>query len=218
MGGKSDYLENKVLDHILGATSYTPPTNIYIALFTTLPNDAGSGGVEVSGGSYARYNITNNTTNFPNASGGVKSNNANYNFPTATANWGTIVGFGLYDDPTAGNLLFHGPLYQPSPKMCYADASDLISCPAHGFTAGMTVRFQTIPEGSLPAGLSEATLYYVIATGLVTDGFKVSTTLGGSAVNITATGVARVNEVREKVVNNGDTLTVPIGAIVITED
>ena len=54
MAGKSDYLENKVLDHILGNTAYTAPATLYFALFTSAPSDAGGGGgtepVEARGG------------------------------------------------------------------------------------------------------------------------------------------------------------------------
>jgi hypothetical protein len=105
MAGKSDYLENKVLDLLLGAVSYTVPTTVYIGLYTVAPTDAG-GGTEVSGGGYARVAVTNNTTNFPTASNGSKSNGTTINFPTATADWGTVVAVGIFDASTAGNLLF----------------------------------------------------------------------------------------------------------------
>lgn len=109
MAGKSDYLENKILDHILGGGDYTRPSDVYIALFTSNPTDAG-GGTEVSGGSYARAAVTNNSTNFPAASGGVKANGTDINFPTATALRGTVQSVGVFDDPTGGNLLFWAPL------------------------------------------------------------------------------------------------------------
>jgi hypothetical protein len=105
MAGKSDFLENAILDHILGKTTYTAPNTLYIGLLTAAPTDAG-GGTEVSGGSYARSAQTNNTTNFPNAVAGVKSNGVAFSFPTATAAWGTIVAVGIYDASSSGNLLF----------------------------------------------------------------------------------------------------------------
>jgi hypothetical protein len=105
MAGKSDYLENKVLDLLLGGVSYTVPTTVYIALYTAAPTDAG-GGTEVSGGGYARVAVTNNATNFPAASGGSKSNGTTITFPTATADWGTVVAVGIFDASTSGNLLF----------------------------------------------------------------------------------------------------------------
>lgn len=109
MAGKSDFLENEILDHILGGPDYVRPATIYIALFTVAPtSDAGTGGTEVSTTStgYARAAVTNDATNFPAAASGTKSNGTAITFPTATAAWGTIVAFGIYDAATAGNLLF----------------------------------------------------------------------------------------------------------------
>ena len=40
---KSNYLENKILDHALGTTAFTQPTNQYLALHTADPTDAASG-------------------------------------------------------------------------------------------------------------------------------------------------------------------------------
>ncbi len=104
---KSDYLENKVLDHILGGGDYTRPGTVYISLFTATPNDAG-GGTEVTGGSYDRVDVTNNATNWPAASGGAKANGTAITFPQASANWGTVAAFGIHDANSAGNLLYWG--------------------------------------------------------------------------------------------------------------
>lgn len=109
MAGKSDYLENELLDHWLGAAAYTAPATVYAALFTATPSDSG-GGTEVTGGSYARVAVTNNATNWPAASGGSKSNGTDITFPQATADWGTVVAFALFDAPTSGNMLVWGPL------------------------------------------------------------------------------------------------------------
>lgn len=108
-GSKSDYLENKLLDHVLGATAYTAPATLYVALFTAAPTDAG-GGTEVGTGvwsNYARKAVTNNTTNFPAASAGSKSNGAIIDFGTAVASGTvTVVAMGIYDAASAGNLLY----------------------------------------------------------------------------------------------------------------
>lgn len=109
MAGKSDYLENKILDLILSATAYAIPGTLYVALFTAAPTDAG-GGTEVAGGSYARAAVTNNATNFPAAAGGQKSNGAAITFAQATAGWGTVVAVGVYDALSGGNLLFWATL------------------------------------------------------------------------------------------------------------
>ena len=108
-GSKADFLENELLDHVLGNAAYTAPVTVYVALYTVAPTDAG-GGTEVTGGSYARVTVTNNATNWPAASGGAKSNGTEIVFVTATASWGTVVAFGIFDAATAGNLLYWATL------------------------------------------------------------------------------------------------------------
>lgn len=108
-GSKSDFLENELLDHMLGNAAYSAPATVYIALYTTAPTDAG-GGVEVSGGSYERKAVTNNDTNWPAAAGGAKSNGTEIAFIEATANWGTVLAFGIFDAASGGNLLYWATL------------------------------------------------------------------------------------------------------------
>ncbi|MEB2351860.1 MAG: hypothetical protein OZ924_10645 [Burkholderiaceae bacterium] len=111
-GSKSDYLEGKMLDHILGGGDYVRPATVHLALYTAAPTDAG-GGTEVSGGSYARAAVTNNATNWPAASAGSKSNGTAISFPAATASWGTVVAVGIFDAPSGGNLLYWADLTTP---------------------------------------------------------------------------------------------------------
>ena len=101
-GNLSNYLENKILDHFLGTTSYTMPADVYVALYTAAPNDAG-GGTEATGGSYARQIAT-----FSSASGGATSNDSNIDFASMPAS--TIVAIGVHDALTSGNLLVWGTL------------------------------------------------------------------------------------------------------------
>lgn len=112
MGSFSDYLENKVLDHVFGGGDYTRAATLYIALLTATPTDASTGSTitEPSGGSYARVSVTNNATNFPAASGGSKSNGTTITFTTASASWGTVTHVGILDASSAGNLLAWGAL------------------------------------------------------------------------------------------------------------
>ena len=105
-GSLSDYAENKLLDHVLGTTSYTKPTT-YVALYTVAPSDS-SAGTEVSnsgGSSYARQ-----AASFSAASGGTTSNSANIDFTNMPAC--TVVAIGILDSGTigAGNLLVWGTL------------------------------------------------------------------------------------------------------------
>lgn len=104
MSAMTNYLENEILDHILGTGSWTMPSTVYLALFTAAPGEAG-GGTEVSGSGYARQ-----ATAFGAASGGVASNSAIEAFTAAGGNWGTITHWALFDASTSGNMLVYGAL------------------------------------------------------------------------------------------------------------
>lgn len=101
-GNLSNYLEDKVLDHILGTAAYTMPTTVYVALYTAAPNDTG-GGTQVTGGSYARQ-----TAVFDAAASGATQNTANLDFTNMPAC--TVVAIGVFDALTVGNLLVWGTL------------------------------------------------------------------------------------------------------------
>jgi hypothetical protein len=101
-GNLSNYLENKLIDHFLGTTTFTMPSAVYVALFTVAPDDTG-GGTEVTGGSYARQVAT-----FTAASSGATSNDSNIDFTNMPA--ATTVAIGIYDNVTSGNLLLWGTL------------------------------------------------------------------------------------------------------------
>jgi len=109
MGGFADYWENKILDHIFGKGSYTPPT-IYVGLSTADPTDDGAGLDEPSGNAYAR--VQTSVSDWNAAANGSLDNAGNITFAQATGNWGTITHFALFDAPTAGNMLAHGALSQ----------------------------------------------------------------------------------------------------------
>ena len=104
MASLSNYLENELLDHALGTGSFTAPSNVYMALFTSDPTDAGSG-TEVSGAGYARQLVT-----FGAASSGSVTNSSAEVFTASGGTFGTVTHTALYDASTSGNLLFHGAL------------------------------------------------------------------------------------------------------------
>lgn len=104
MAEMSNYLENALINVTLRATSYTAPTTVYVALYTTDPTDADTG-TECSGTSYARQSVT-----FGAPSNGVTTNSAAVEFPQAGGSWGTIAFIGIRDASTAGNLLYHTAL------------------------------------------------------------------------------------------------------------
>lgn len=111
MSAFSNYTENNVMNALFGGAALTIASNLYVALFTAGPSDAG-GGTEVSGTDYARVGLTNNTTNFPTISGtdGTKTNGTIITFPTAGGSWGTVTHVGIFDAASGGNLIAWGAL------------------------------------------------------------------------------------------------------------
>lgn len=105
MGSLSDYLENKVLDHIFGVASYSPPATVYLALSTADPTEDGSGLAEPSGNNYARKAIT-----FGVAAARMISQNADVTFNQATGPWGTITHYALFSAASGGNMMAYGQL------------------------------------------------------------------------------------------------------------
>jgi hypothetical protein len=102
---KTTYLSNALLNAVLRNVAFTSPTTVYAGLHTAQANPEAGTVTEVAGGSYARQAVP-----FAAPSGGICANNADVVFPIASANWGTIMGGGIYDAVTAGNLLYYGTL------------------------------------------------------------------------------------------------------------
>jgi hypothetical protein len=101
----SNYLETELLDHVFTNSAYTAPSTLYLALFTSNPDEDGSGTeVTTIGTAYARQTVTFSV------SGNTATTDAAVEFPTATANYGTVSHVGIYDASSAGNLIAYASL------------------------------------------------------------------------------------------------------------
>ena len=103
----SNYLENEILDHILGTGAFTHPSTVYVGLATATFGE-GNTGTELTGNNYSRKSAT-----FSIASGGTTSNSAAIEFDAATGSWGSVSHFGIFDASSGGNLLIHGAFSSP---------------------------------------------------------------------------------------------------------
>lgn len=101
----SNYVIDKINDHLYKGTAISLGSSRYLALYTTNPTAANSG-TEATGGSYARQLIS-----FASSAGGVSSSNAALTFSSLAA--GTYTHYGVLSASTAGNLIVYGQL--PSP-------------------------------------------------------------------------------------------------------
>lgn len=118
MAALSNYLENKLIDHVFRGIPFSAPSTGYLALFTSATTDAG-GGIEVSGGGYARVAIPLSATNFSGTqaagsttastgTSGKTSNNVAINFPLMPA--ASVTHFAIYDAAVGGNILIHSAM------------------------------------------------------------------------------------------------------------
>lgn len=160
--------KNKILDSGI-------PAITHIGALTALTP------TEVAGGSYARQSITHAA-----AASGIKDNNGAITIPIPAGT--TVIAVAEYDASSSGNLLAYGGIGSTVKGVGTAAVNDLITSNGHGLVADDRVMVWGVNGESLPTGLSATTLYYVISTGLTTNVFSLSTTQGGSAVDITAVG------------------------------
>lgn len=189
MPGLTDTGENAVLDEIYNAGAGTfPAADPWISLHSADPADTGAN--ELTGGGYARQQVA-----FGAAASGSLSN-------TGAITWsvpaGNVVAWGAWDASSAGNVFQVGWFNPSSGKvvdlaMTRAGTevtNNDVQSQAHGLAADDRVIFEVIEGLTIPAGLTAGTIYFVIATGLTTDAFRVATTSGGAAIDITAAGSA----------------------------
>src|SRR3954468_19350600 len=97
MAGLSNAVENKVLDHLLAGTSYTPPDTLTIALVSVAigDTDTGSSITKVTYTGYADFALTH-ATHWNAAASGAKTNKAVLSYPQNTGGTTAIaIGFAV---------------------------------------------------------------------------------------------------------------------------
>jgi hypothetical protein len=132
--GKYEGLSQLMLNWLFNGGTFTQPTNLYAALFSTTPS-VSSTGTEATGTSYARVTVACNTTNWPTISGSTTtvSNGAAITFPTAGGNWSSSAnqtGAGLWSASSSGTLYYWGDLTTAKPVL----SGDTASFAANAFT------------------------------------------------------------------------------------
>lgn len=173
-----------------------------LLLYLALADDTNT---ELTGGSpaYARKAIT-----WGAASAGIA---ANTNAMTFDIPAGAKVAFGRFKSAsTAGTDYGWWAAGAQAVQAGVADSTtEAIASDAHGLSNDDRVIVMDISNAGVPTGLTEGTLYFVVNTA--TDTFKLATTSGGSAVNITADGELFFQKVIVETYANQGTYTVAIG-------
>ena len=96
----TNYLANKLISATVRNVSYTTPSKVYLALFTTAPTKDIVGD-EVDQASYNRQEVT-----FTTPENGVSTNASQIDWSTATSNWGNVGWVAIMDASSTGNMLY----------------------------------------------------------------------------------------------------------------
>ena len=128
-------------------------------------------------GTFCTYHVRTETGGQVNLSGG-------------TTDFGT---YGLMADGFSPQAVYTGQARAAvyggigAVRTATVDAStDTFTSTSHGFVLNDRLTLQ-VDGGTVPGGLSTTATYFVISAGLATNTFRVSTTQGGSAVDVTGT-------------------------------
>lgn len=152
------------------------------------------------------------------AGGRQRANDVAITFPQNTGSSVAVIAYGIHTASSgAGTWKMFGFLDADPPIFGVANelTNEDIFAPAHGLSTDQRVYVLAAPGAVIPTGLSENTAYFVLAAGLTTDNFRLSTTSGGAAVNITAFGAALFMPYTAVTIANGATPEFAIGALVI---
>lgn len=215
---RTTFKSDRVLNTYRG-TNDTAPANVYAGLLLTVTDAEAGTHTEASWAAYARVPITFAA---PGAALGGRqiANSVAVTFAAkGDAGSGIVVAVGIFDALTVGNLLDIIPLDGADPLAFIGNdvGTDFLRSPAHGLANDQKVRVESFPGSStLPTGLSENTVYFVV--NAATDEFKLSTTQGGGAVNITAQGRGLLHRQTDLTVNQNDQVNFAIGTLKLADD
>lgn len=199
-------------DALLAGT-YAPT---HVGLIKTITDWRAGTVTEAAYTGYARAAVTfGAAANTSPAGGRERANSGAVSFPANTGANEDQIAWGVYSAVSAGTLYAIGLLDDDPPILGTADTADLITAYSHGLVADQRVFVLAAPGAVIPTGLAENTAYFVLATGLTANAFKLSTTSGGTAVDVTAGGASMFIPYKAVTVAGGATPSFAIGALVV---
>lgn len=217
-GGKTDFAENGMLNARYGAGVWSKPAQIHLGLFSVLPTDA-SAGTELTSATapnYSRVQRPNDATFWNAPTGGQISNSSNFTFPTPQADWPDIVGLGIWDAATAGNLIDYVPFVGASRVFTATAVDDTFRSAGHPFTNGMRMRLFAIGAMPLPGNAGANTGFFVV--NATTNTFQLSNTSGGTAIDVTTDGMGEAAQDLSTPVRAGIPINFGLSSITLGED
>lgn len=193
----------------------SPLTNIYIAAHTADPGAAGTQSTsEAAYTGYARASVARTTGGFT-CSGGTVTLVANASFGACTAGTATLLYWSTGVASSGATKVLHRGVFGSRLGPFTGATSDTITIPGTSLAVDDRIAFFAVSGSSLPTGLTEGTVYFV-KTVSGAD-ITVSTTSGGTTVDITVAGDGIAYRVTPIAVSSGVTPQLGAGAIIYEE-
>jgi hypothetical protein len=199
---------------LAGSSGAGSPGSLYVSLHTSDPTTSGNqSSNEANYTGYARVAVARSGAGWTIA-GNQAANAAIIQFNACTGGSNTINFFGIGTALSgAGNLLWSGPLISTYFDFT-SESSNILVCPGHTLTVNQAVQVISMPNGTIPTGLSTGTTYYVLTVS--GDSITLSLTPGGSVVAISTTGAGAVGAISPLAVSSGVTPQFGAGALIGT--
>lgn len=167
----------------------SPLTNLYASLHTA---DPGAGGAQTTSEAaytnYARVAVARSGSGFT-VSGQSVTLAATVNFAAGAVGDTDVLTYWAIGTASSGTgkVLYSGPIGTYQGMGTALAATEYLTLPGiTGVANGDRIAVFAPPGGSLPTGLTSGTLYYAISVS--GNQLQLSTSSGGSAVNVTADG------------------------------
>lgn len=200
-----------------GLRGSTTAGSLFLALHTADPGEAGDQTTnEATYTGYARIAIARSGAGFTVSTNNVV-NAALAAFAACTGGSNTITHWSLgVATSGASKILYKGPLGTSIQGPFTATVADVITIPGHSLVVDDRVSFYPTPSSSLPTGITEGVLYWVKTVS--GNDITISTTQGGTTLDITVAGDGIAIKSATLAVSNGITPQFAIGALSIFED
>jgi hypothetical protein len=163
--------------------------SLYVSGHTADPGEAGNqSSSEATYTGYARSALARDSGGWT-VTGNQVENAGVISLGACTAGSETLTHWGIGAEASGSTLLlYYGPLIASGAIWLpfTAKTDDSITVPGHTFVVDQRIAFAPAYQGSLPTGMGAGTVYWVRTVS--GDDITVSTTQGGSALNLTAVG------------------------------
>lgn len=208
------------ITNLTAPSSISAATTVLSKTGTTVTMSANAAGAGVGNGDTINFSMfpaaTASSGTQPNVTPATVTNGGVITFPQATANWGTVVGFGIFDASSSGNLISYDWLgnYAWLPCTVSAASPAVVTAKAHGYSAADPVVY-TLEYGGTSPTFSQSNFTGILAVvSPATDTFTV--TNSATAVNTSATGSGSVRKIVQQSIPQNVTASFAASTLTLT--